>query len=224
RRRRARAVGAAVLAVLAAGVAAGGWWAWRDGAVDVRSVEVRGAQRSGAEAVATRAGDVVGRPLPAVDTAAVEERVRELPLVLDATVTRRWPGTLVVTVREREPVAAVPVAGGLALVDAEAVVVETVPQAPAGLPVVRVDLAAGPGPLTAARTVADGLPDDLAARTTEVSATTLADVRLVLDGREVRWGTASDPAAKADVLRLLLDTVDARVYDVSAPGAPATLP
>jgi cell division protein FtsQ len=192
--------------------------------VDVRAIDVRGAERTGTEVVADRVGDVVGRPLPLVDTVAAEDRVRGLPLVVDATVTRRWPGTLVVTVREREPVAAVPVAGGLALVDAEAVVVDTVPRAPGGLPVVRVDLAAGPGPLTAARTVAEDLPGDLAARTTEVSAATSADVRLIVAGREVRWGTATEPGAKAEVLRLLLGTVDARVYDVSAPGAPATMP
>lgn len=224
RRRRARAIGAGVLAVLVGGLAAAGWWAWRDGVVDVRAVEVGGAERTGTEAVTERVGDVVGRPLPMVDTAAAEARVRELPLVVDARVTRRWPGTLVVTVREREPVAAVPVADGFAVVDAAAVVVETLPEAPEGLPVVGVDLAAGPGPLTAARTVARDLPADLAARTTEISAATAADVRLILDGREVRWGTATEPAAKADVLRLLLETVDARVYDVSAPAAPATVP
>ncbi|MGF1648263.1 MAG: cell division protein FtsQ/DivIB [Kineosporiaceae bacterium] len=213
-----------MLAAFLGGLVAAGWWAWHQGVVDVRTVEVRGADREGDQAVLERVGDVVGRPLPLVDVADVEGRVRGLPLVADAEATRRWPGTLVVTVREREPVAAVPVARGLALVDAEAVVVEVVPQAPAGLPVVRVDLAAGPGPLTAARTVADDLPPDLAALTTDVSAMSPADVRLVLDGREVRWGTATEPTAKAEVLRLLLETVDARVYDVSAPGAPATVP
>jgi cell division protein FtsQ len=217
-------VGAAVFAALVAVLGAGAWWAWHEGAVDVRTVEVRGAERTAEAEVLTRVGDVVGRPLPLVDTAAAESRVRELPLVVGAEVARRWPATLVVTVTEREPVAAVPVAGGVALVDADAVVVETVSRPPGGLPVVRVDLGAGPGPLTAARTVATDLPDDLAARTTEVSAGSAADVRLVLDGREIRWGAATEPAAKAEVLRLLLGTVDARVYDVSAPHAPATSP
>lgn len=250
RRRRARAAGAAVLALLTAAVAAGGWWAWRSGMVDVQTVEVLGATRSGEAAVLEQVGPVVGEPLPFVDTAGAQRRIGELPLVLQVDITRRWPRTLVVEVTERRPVAAVPVDGGYALLDDEAVSVGTVPEPPDGLPVVRVDPAAGPGPLGAARAVAEALPPDLAERTREVSAASIADVRLVVDadpasgpdddpssdpagesdagkpdaGREVRWGAAGDDAAKAEVLLMLLATVDARVYDVSAPGAPATSP
>ena len=225
-----------MLALITAAVAAGGWWAWRSGVVDVQAVEVRGAPRSGEAAVLEQVGPVLGEPLPFVDTAGAQRRISELPLVLEADVTRRWPRTLVVEVTEREPVAAVPVDGGYALLDEEAVTVATVPDPPDGLPVVRVDPAAGPGPLGAARAVAEALPPDLADRTSEVSAASIADVRLVVDadpaggpagaagGKEVRWGAAGDDAAKAEVLLLLLATVDARVYDVSAPGAPATSP
>ena len=42
-------------------------------------------------------------------------------------------------------------------------------------------------------------------------------------GAVVRWGSAEEPAAKAQVLQLLRAQVaDADGYDVSAPEAPAT--
>lgn len=228
RRVRARLIGAAVFLVLLAGAVGGGWYAWDSGAVDVHAVSVVGATRTGDDAVRDAVGDIVGTPMPLVDTQLVAERVAGLPLVVGVSVSRRWPDTVVVRVTERQPLAAVPSGDGLVVVDREGVTLEQVPgpgaQAPDGLPVVAVDLAAGAGPLVAAATVARGLPADLAARTSSVSAVSEADVRLVVDGAQVMWGTARDGEAKAAVLRELMARYPASVYDVSAPGAPATRP
>jgi len=51
------------------------------------------------------------------DPAPLEDRVRSLPQVADVSISRRLPGTLVVTVRENPPVALVPGVQGLEVVD-----------------------------------------------------------------------------------------------------------
>jgi hypothetical protein len=51
------------------------------------------------------------------DPAPLEELVRALPQVADVSISRRLPGTLVVKVRENAPVALVPGARGLEVVD-----------------------------------------------------------------------------------------------------------
>jgi cell division protein FtsQ len=51
------------------------------------------------------------------DTPPLTERVRSLPQVADVKISRRLPGTLVVTVREKIPVALAPGAQGLEPVD-----------------------------------------------------------------------------------------------------------
>lgn len=51
------------------------------------------------------------------DPAPLEDRVRALPQVADVSISRKLPGTLVVNVRENAPVALVPGARGLEVVD-----------------------------------------------------------------------------------------------------------
>ena len=88
-----------------------------------------------------------------------------------------------------------------------------------GVPVVR---ATGDG-LAAAIAVASELPEDIQRRVVEVEASTRNDVTLILkNGAEVMWGSAEEGPFKAEVLAVLLKEVDARYYDVSAPGVPAT--
>lgn len=53
-----------------------------------------------------------------VDLAPIEARARQVPGVQEAHLSRRWPGTLVVHVREAVPVALVPIEGQLMVMDA----------------------------------------------------------------------------------------------------------
>ena len=225
--RRARLLGAVVLLGILAAVAAVGWWAWDAGHLDTRRVVVTGTVRVDAaevEAVAVQASQ--GRPLPAVDVGSVHDQVAAMPLVLRVAVERRWPRTLEVVVVERVAVAAVPGAGGgVDVVDAHGVVLASQPDPPAGVPLLRVDVERdGADTLAAARAVLSALPVSLQQRTGEVSATSPADVRLVVDGKQVRWGTAADSARKVEVLTGLIASVPGSVYDVSAPSAPAVIP
>lgn len=94
-------------------------------ALDVDRVQVDGVYRTSPEQVREAAGIDVGAPLASVDEAGAAAGVAALPWVADADVRRRWPGTVVVEVRERVPVAVVATAsGGTAVVDGAGWVVE----------------------------------------------------------------------------------------------------
>jgi len=74
------------------------------------------------------------------DLGPLERRALAIPGVRRATVSRRWPGTLVVTVEEAEPVALTPRKSALALMDAAGRVLPFDPtRAPADLPVAEAD-------------------------------------------------------------------------------------
>lgn len=190
----------------------------------VRTVEVTGTQRLPAEDVVALAEPARGVPLVRVDTGRIVDDLRELPVVRSALVERSFPGTLRVTVTERQALAVVPGADGtFDLVDGEGVVLETTAEAPAGVPVVQVDVAsAGARTVREAVEVVGALPADLRGQVTTVSATTRDSVTLKLaSGATVFWGSADDSARKVQVLAVLL-TTQASEYDVSSPDTPVT--
>lgn len=82
----------------------------------VRHVEVRGARFTPPRELVTRLKVDTTVSLWD-DHAAALARVRAHPQVAEARLSRRFPGTLVVTVREHEPVAFVPSANGLRAYD-----------------------------------------------------------------------------------------------------------
>jgi cell division protein FtsQ len=212
--------------VLVVGGAA--WVLLGSGLLAVHTVQVDGAQRLSQQEVAEVAGIVEGTPLVRVDTDAAAARVAALPQVASVEVTRGWPGTVVVTVAERVPVAVVDQQGTRRLVDDEGVLFDTITgDAPAG--VVPLDVAT-PGPDDPATTAALGaltaLPKDVRSQVTGVAARTADDVTLTLtDGRSVLWGSAARTERKAEVLDALLHQVDsgaldsADTLDVSTPDA-----
>jgi cell division protein FtsQ len=166
----------------------------------------------------------LGGPLVAVDTAAVADRVRALPVVASVEVERDWPHAVSLHVVQRAPVAAVQTAGGPALVDAAGAVFPGA--AVPGLPGLGV---AAPGPddpaTLAAVQVLGALPatvrDQVLTATASVGPGAVSgQVVLGLSGsREVRWGTAERTEDKASVLVPLLSQ-PGRVYDVSSPDLP----
>ncbi|MFQ1001061.1 cell division protein FtsQ/DivIB [Modestobacter sp. SSW1-42] len=209
-------------------VALAAWLLLASPLLAVRTVQVDGAARLAADEVAGVAGVAVGTPLVRVDTAAAAGRVGQLPQVASVEVTRGWPGTVVVTVQERVPVAVVRTDGDRRLVDAGGVVFETV-TGPVPDGVVPLEVPA-PGPDDAATRAALGavtaLPGEVRAQLTGVTARTADDVTLTLtDGRTVRWGSAELTDRKAEVLGALLQQIEAgaiepgALLDVSTPDA-----
>jgi cell division protein FtsQ len=225
RRRRRRLVGLLVLALLAGVVWAALWAPW----ATVREVEVSGTSRVPAGAVAAAADTELGRSMLLARAGDVADRVRrEQPLVADVTVTRAWPSTLRVAVTERQPVAAIPAAGGeVRLVDADGVVIERLTgdraRRAGGLPRVEVDLSRpdAVATLRACVEVARGLPPELRRIVRRIGATTPDRVELRLaGGARVDWGSGAETPRKAEVLLALLPQ-KASLYDVRSPKTPA---
>jgi cell division protein FtsQ len=93
------------------------------------------------------------------------------------------------------------------------------------MPRVQPQTSTGTDALKEAAGVVSALPDDLVARVDHVEVQTIDQITLVLrDGREVRWGSAEESELKAKVLAELLDAQPAKIYDVTVPGSPTTLP
>lgn len=169
----------------------------------------------------------VGVPLPRLDTVALRERVLALNGVRDVEIRRAWPTGLSVLLESREPVVAVPVDGGFALLDADGVRVRTDPAVPEGLPEIDAPLDdRGAKALDAALVLLNALPADLHAQVAEVSAPTRDAVRMTLrDGVVVEWGSSEDAALKVRVLQTLRavpENAGVTLYDVSAPTMPVT--
>jgi cell division protein FtsQ len=233
RRRRGPRHPLLVGAVLALLLATASWALWESPLFAVRAVQVDGVhaddgQGLSAAEVRDTAGLRIGTPLLQVDLDAAAARVRRLPQVAGAQVSRGWPDRVVVTVAERVPVAVVERAGQRVLVDAGGVVFDTI-TGPLPVGVVPLEVSA-PGPADAATRAAlaavDALPAAVRAQVSAVSAPTAGQVTLTLPGPvTVLWGDGGAAAAKAAALRGLLDQFrsgalpKAAVVDVSAPDA-----
>ncbi len=231
RRRRRWAAGLATVLVLAGA----GWLLLGSSLLAVQEIRIVGTDRVRVEDVRAASAAERGRPMVLVDLEAVSRRVNALPLVHDVRVLRQWPGTLVVTVHERVPIAAVPVGGTggtpgptpgqVRLVDRDGVEVAVGPK-PAGLPFLQVDVArSGSATLRSALDVLATLPAQLRTGLRGIGAGSPDGVWVVLSsGVTVIWGDPTDGDHKAAVLHAVITASDASkiaVVDVSAPDAPA---
>ena len=197
-------------------------------AVDAAEIEVR---IEGDQAVVDAASvhavldAAAGVPLPRLDTVGLRRQVLDVPGVRAASVSRRWPHGLLVTVVARDPVAAVPTVAGIAHPYADGVQVGRSDAPPQGLPVVGVPLGETRA-LTAVLLVLQQLPPELAADVVSASAPNQDAVALDLaDGARVEWGSADQSALKAAVLTTLRaapTSAGVRVFHVPAPTLPIT--
>jgi cell division protein FtsQ len=213
RRRRAAAAAVVVVTLLLAG-----WLLWGTSLLGVREVRVTGAAVLSPAEVRAAAAIPEQTPLLRVRRAEVAARVRQLPPVAAVQVSRSWPGTVVIEVTEREPVAAVPAGGQFQLVDADGVVIQQVGQPPVALPMVVVSEPGPADPATrAALTVLAALTPQLSSQLETLTVVGPANIRLELfSGWTVVWGDERDSQTKAQVATALLDRAG-EIMDVSAP-------
>lgn len=150
RRRRSRPAGGrrlglrlAALLVLAGAAAGGGWWAWHSGAVErsaqralekgieltlraglrVEEVYVEGRARTPRDHLQAALQIERGDPILGFDLEGTRRRLEGLPWVSKATVERRLPGVIHVTIEERRPIALWQHDGRFTLVDRDGVTI-----------------------------------------------------------------------------------------------------
>ena len=214
-----------VLGLTALGIAAGAAWALLGSSLlVVRHIEVSGNHLVPTSQVLAVAALRPGTPLARLNTGAVLKRIDQITQVQSARVTRSWPDTVVISVRERTPALAVASDGRFELIDGAGVVVRWSQRQPASLPLLRPAPAVlrGSAAIRSAVAVLAGLPGQLRGRVEWVTAPAASAVTLRLRGGiTVRWGDASAAAAKAAELAVLLRT-SARYIDVSDPATAVT--
>lgn len=226
RLRRIAALGGVLLVVLLVAAAT------RSPLLDVDRTEVRGVEGPRADAALAASGVAPGDHLLWLDVDEAAARVEALPWVAGASVRRDLPGTVVLEVEAREPVAVAGSGSSAVLVDADGRAIAEVDDpvlagaAADGLPV----LALGPAPLgehladagrDVARVVA-AMPSELAEQIEEIAVDGEAIVVVLDDGIEVRWGGPQQTAAKAAAALVILEEADRATIatiDVTVPRA-----
>jgi cell division protein FtsQ len=215
----------AFFGALALAIAGGAAWALLGSSLlVVRHEEVTGNRLVTAGTVLEAAGIRPGTPLASVNTNAAAHRIEQIAQVRSARVTRSFPDTVLITVRERTPALAVAGSGGYALIDGSGVTIRWSARKPAGLPVLRqppAQLRGNPG-VRAAVAVLARLPQHLRKLVVAVTAPSPAAVTIALrNGVTVIWGSPVKDALKAAEVTVLLRT-HARYLDVSDPATAVT--
>ncbi|WP_353809771.1 FtsQ-type POTRA domain-containing protein [Agromyces sp. SYSU T00194] len=193
----------------------------------VQEIAISGAgDHVDADAVAAALDAQRGTPLPLVDDRAVGEALAAFPAIQTWALERRPPGTLVVRIVERTPIAVVAGGPGFRVVDGAGIVLEEHEARPDGLPLVDAEGGLAGDGFRAASAVLRALPDELRASVRSASAATADDVRLELaGGASVIWGSAEESALKAAVLARLVEAAPPGTvsrYDVSSPRSAVT--
>lgn len=211
-----------VLLVAVVLLAVGTYVAYFSPLLVVREVAVAGQRTVTTDEVIAAAAVPMGEPLARQDVSGIAQRATGIPAVRAATVTRQWPGTVLVTVTERQGVLAVRQGGRFVLVDGDGVAFGSVPSAPKGA--VETDVPPESWSLLKeVGVVAAALPPELAREVKLVSAASPDRISLRLAaGTTVRWGSSADSPLKAQIVTALLKQKPRTSIDVSSPNTPAT--
>lgn len=228
RRRLQRLAELGIVLLVVAGFAA----ALRSPLLDVDQIAVRGAERTGAEAVVAALGIERGDQLIDVNLSRAGADVAALPWVSEVTLHRSVDGTIEVAVREREPVALVQAGGVELLVDADGRVLGPADRRPAdSSPLVRIrgiegplqpgahvdeELAGALAMAAALRTAVPGVVSELGGGAGDLRATLSA-------GGEALFGDAGRLDAKVRSLATMVEQVDLGCLDeldLRLPGSP----
>lgn len=188
----------------------------------LENVVVRGATLIEESELHDAVAEQLGTPLVLIDSERLREDLEEFTLIRSYTTQFVPPDTLVLTIVERVPIGALEREDGYHIVDAAGVLLEIVAERPGRLPVIATE--GGDLDDLGFRGVSEvlvSLPEDVAARVESVTATTRDDVTLELRdaSQRVIWGSATDSAAKArqlDVVLALHENDGPGEYDLSA--------
>lgn len=214
-----RLSGAATVLVLLAAVL--GWLFFYSSVFGLDRIDVRGAHGLSVTTVEEVLSIPKGTPLARLNLSAAETALENITGVESASVTRDWPGTLVVRLIERSAVAAVDVDGMTWLVDRFGVLFAQVSALPEGVVRLETNTDGSPDPraITAAVQVIDALTPEIRAILVQITVPTPSGIELELtEGRTVIWGTSEDSDRKSRILSgLLAGGIVGTIFDVSAP-------
>jgi cell division protein FtsQ len=218
---RRRALAVTVIAVVLALLAGGVWVVYYSAALVTKRVNVVGTRHLTPVQVSLTAQVPLGVPLARQDLDAIAERLTTVPSIETATVTRRWPNTITLTIVERRPVLAVLQSAGYVVVDKYGVAYQTQPTLPPK--VVLSDINIQDKPLiSGVAVVAAALPEKLNGKVKLITASSPESIALLLgSGRIVTWGSSADSELKAKVVTALLKRKPKSSIDVSSPHNPA---
>lgn len=215
-----------LVGLVAVAVVVGCVWAFYfSSLLDVRSVQVTGADPADESAVEQVAQQEEGTPLARVDGDALGERIiDDVPGAKAARVDRGWPHSLKVKVTSRVPELAVASGkGNYRLLDIEGVEIRTASSPPEDVPTVTPDSGAtvsGHG-VKATSGMLQEMPEELREDISKITVDDADQVRFRLRGTDVVWGDASSPDVKVRVIPVLLKKKP-ELIDVSAPDTPVT--
>ena len=202
----------------------------------VNDVSVKGNAQVTTEQVMSTAGVDDGAPLLTLPIDEIAERIESLDAVADARVTRDWPSSLTIVVRERRPVGYVELSdGGAGLVGSDGSIYRQERRPPKGLPQLPGIVNGNEGSMyadqvddasRAAFEVAASLPPSLYRAVAQVDASSVQAIELTFrDGVVVEWGSANDSELKARVVDALRQRpgwgAAFTLVNVTAPDAPA---
>lgn len=213
----------------------------------LESVQVQGNSTVLADQVHQQVQPQLGVPLARLDTQQMAKQVLSIPEVAQAQLTRHWPHTVIITIRQRHAVARTdePVSR---LVDEQGVAFSAAP-ADAQLPVVSVSLAPGQPPVWGQMGQRPDQQDPAVVRARRLAVSTALQVGAALrtvpqlgasvrqvqvvdgqavvqlsDSRQVIWGDDSEGEAKVKALLALVQpgspTSSANTFDVRTPDFP----
>ena len=173
-----------------------------------------------ADSVRSSIASFEGIPLTRLNTQAVARAVESNVAVRSASVSRRWPTSLRVSVTMRTGMAVEAASGGYWLVDDQGIAFQQVPSAgDYPLATLPEDRATGAADIAS---VLGALDEATRAQVSAVTSTGTQVNFTLRGGQTVKWGTRGDAPQKARVLATLLANVQASTYDVSSPNHPVT--
>lgn len=179
----------------------------------IQQITVQGNITLTRDKIVDMSGLVPGQNIFKVDLGAARGRLLSLPAVKECSVSRRLPDQVVIALQERRAAAALPVAGGLWLVDDGGVVIGPAGYRGLNLPLItgtgRLVLQAGrqldDAALRTALAVVRAWPGDLLARLAEIHVEPEGSITVyTLPGILCRVGRAEDLSSKGQLLHELL--------------------
>lgn len=195
-----------------------------------KTITVTGERRLSEQRILEIAGVGPGTDVFHADLGAAERRLERNPWIAEAAVTRHLPSTLTVSVSERRPVALTRGTDGhLVYLAVDGTVLAPAP-AHTPLPEVVTATAAGDrASLSAGALVAQGLPHPLSPLVASITVDDGGAVTVLMrSGVTAAYGDASEPEAKGQALKAVLDYAATQPQaivriDLEVPGAPTAV-